>query len=118
MKLEKHEQEHLEKIYSHMGECIVLLKKNGDFPLKEAGEIALYGNGGRPTVKGGTGSGEVNSRFFVNVEQGLEDAGFTITTKDWLDAYDRTLEQARQQFIKDIKKQARESGAPAYIFCL
>ena len=32
MKLEKHEQEHLEKIYSRMGECIVYLKKNGDFP--------------------------------------------------------------------------------------
>lgn len=42
--------------------------------------IAAYGNGVRHTVKGGTGSGEVNSRYSVNVEQGLKDAGFTITT--------------------------------------
>ncbi len=108
MKLEKHEQEHLEKIYSRMGECIVLLKKNGDFPLKEASEIALYGNGGRLTVKGGTGSGEVNSRFFVNCEEGLEDRGFTVRTKDWLDHYDEIRKGLKTDFIKEIKKQARQ----------
>ena len=108
MKLEKHEQEHLEKIYSHMGECIVLLKKNGDFPLKETGEIALYGNGGRLTVKGGTGSGEVNSRFFVNCEEGLENRGFTVKTKNWLDLYGEKRKEFKDSFVKEIKKAARE----------
>ena len=37
--------------------CTVLLKKDGSFPLKDAGPIALSGNGARHTVKGGTGSG-------------------------------------------------------------
>ena len=118
MELLDYEKKHLELIHGTLAECTVLLRSDGSFPLSSPCSIAAYGSGVRNTVKGGTGSGEVNSRFFVNVEQGLEDAGFTITTKDWLDAYDRTLEQARQQFIKDIKKQARESGAPAYIFCL
>ena len=62
MKLNDHEVKHLEYIYSHLGECIVLLKKNNDFPLKEAGNIALYGSGARQTIKGGTGSGEVNKK--------------------------------------------------------
>ena len=57
MELLNHEKKHLETIYPHMGEFVVLLKKNGDFPLKQAGDIALYGNGGRWTIKGGTGSG-------------------------------------------------------------
>ena len=59
---------------------MVLLKKNGAFPLKAAGRLALYGSGARHTVKGGTGSGEVNGRFFTTVEQGLRDAGFALTT--------------------------------------
>ena len=87
---------------------MVLLKSNGAFPLAEAGEIALYGSGARHTVKGGTGSGEVNSRSFVTVEQGLKDAGFTVTTSEWLDAYDGVLRDAHAEFIRMIKKRARE----------
>ena len=49
----------------HLGECCVLLKSNGDFPLKEAGKIAAYGSGVRKTIKGGTGSGEVKQGLFV-----------------------------------------------------
>ena len=113
MQLEKHEQEHLDKIYARMGECIVLLKKNGDFPLKEADEIALYGNGGRLTVKGGTGSGEVNSRFFVDCEKGLEDRGFIVKTKSWLDFYDEIRKEFRKDFIRYIKKEARRHHASA-----
>ena len=108
MQLEKHEQEHLDKIYARMGECIVLLKKNGDFPLKEADEIALYGNGGRLTVKGGTGSGEVNSRFFVDCEKGLEDRGFIVKTKNWLDFYDEKRKEFQRDFIRFIRKEARK----------
>ena len=74
------EKKHLALLRSHLAECTVLLKTNGDFPLEAPCKIAAYGSGVRKTVKGGTGSGEVNSRFFVNVEQGLENAGFTITT--------------------------------------
>ncbi|MBR6452598.1 MAG: hypothetical protein IKS87_07820, partial [Lachnospiraceae bacterium] len=45
--------------------CTLFLKRDGSFPLSEPCELALYGNGARQTIKGGTGSGEVNSRFFV-----------------------------------------------------
>ena len=71
MELQKYEQEHLDILRPLLPECTVLLKKNGDFPLGKPGKIALYGNGVRKTVKGGTGSGEVNSRFFETVEDGF-----------------------------------------------
>ncbi|WP_039832169.1 glycoside hydrolase family 3 protein, partial [Paenibacillus sonchi] len=92
---------------------MVLLKTNGDFPLRNTGEIALYGSGSRQTIKGGTGSGDVNSRFYVTVEQGLENAGFTITTKDWIDRYDRVQKQAHQEFVAGIKSKAQATGVPA-----
>lgn len=38
-------------------------------------------------LEGGTGSGDVNVRNFTTIEEGLENAGFTITTKNWLDQY-------------------------------
>ena len=63
-------------------EGMVLLKNNGCLPLdKETKSIALYGIGARQTVKGGTGSGDVNTRSFVSVEEGLESLGFEIITK-------------------------------------
>ena len=67
MKLEPHEQKHLELLYPHLGECVLFLKKNDEFPLSKPCKIAAFGNGVRYTIKGGTGSGEVNSRFFINV---------------------------------------------------
>lgn len=108
MNLQKHEEEHLQKIYPIAAECTVLLKYNGSFPLKNAGPIALYGNGARHTIKGGTGSGEVNSRFYTTCEQGLEKAGFTITTKKWLDDYDIIQNQAKRRFVEEIKVKSKE----------
>ena len=89
-------------------ECTVLLKKNGDFPLDGPCSIALYGNGARNTLRGGTGSGEVYSHFTVSIEKALEKEGFTITTKDWLDAYDEVIKKCRKEFVRDIKQRAKE----------
>ncbi len=115
MQLKEYEKQHNAALRSYGGECCVLLKSNGDFPLKEAGRIALYGSGARQTIKGGTGSGEVNSRFFVTIEEGLENAGFQITTRSWLNAYDRVREEARKKFIQEIKARARKNHTMAVI---
>ncbi|MCD7865014.1 MAG: glycoside hydrolase family 3 C-terminal domain-containing protein [Clostridiales bacterium] len=103
-----YEKENLIRLRTGLAECTVLLKKDGRFPLTAPCKIAAYGNGVRHTQKGGTGSGEVNSRFFITVEQGLQDAGFTITTEKWLDAYDELRVQAKEQFVKDIRSEARK----------
>ena len=67
----------------------VLLENDGCLPIHtengQVHKIALYGSGARMTVKGGTGSGDVNEREIVTIEQGLINAGFVITTKAWLD---------------------------------
>ena len=52
-------------------ECAVLLENDGTLPLRQTGKIALFGNGARHTVRGGTGSGEVNARYVVSVCEGL-----------------------------------------------
>ena len=66
-------------------EGIVLLENNGVLPLKKGSNVALYGGGARHTIKGGTGSGSVNNRSNVSIDEGLRNAGFTVTTDTWLD---------------------------------
>jgi len=107
MQLYDYERKHLEQLRAYLPECCVLLKKNGDFPLKETGKLAVYGSGVRYTIKGGTGSGEVNSRYFTTVEEGLLQAGFIITTNDWLDAYDKVQKEAYVNFKQTIKQRAK-----------
>lgn len=105
--MQDYEKKHLSMLRPYLPECIVLLKSNGAFPLEAPVEIALYGSGARRTVKGGTGSGEVNSQSFLAVEQGLRDAGFTVTTSAWMDAYDGIVRDAHARFIRGIKNRAR-----------
>ena len=115
MELLDYEREHLGRLHASLAECTVLLKSDESFPIHEAGKIALYGSGARQTVKGGTGSGEVNSRFFVNVEDGLEAAGFQLTTKNWLFSYDQIRKEAKKEFIQKIKKRARRNHTNAIV---
>ncbi len=108
MELQDYEREHAQTVRRLGAECTVLLKRNGDFPLKQPGEIALFGSGARLTVKGGTGSGEVNSRYFVTVEEGLEKAGFTVTSKYWLETYALLRAAARKRYLQQLRAEARK----------
>lgn len=110
-----YEKLHLEQLRGYLAECTVLLKTDGTFPLDQPCEIAAYGSGVRHTAKGGTGSGEVNSRYFVSIEEGLKEAGFTLTSKDWLDRYDRILEKAKKHHLIHLKASARENHTMAVI---
>ena len=107
MQLQDYERDHLAMLRPCLAECAVLLKKNGAFPLDWPCDLALYGSGARRTVFGGTGSGEVNARHFVSVEEGLEQAGFRLTTKRWLDEYDAVEAKAKAAFLREIKASAR-----------
>ncbi|MDO4283928.1 MAG: glycoside hydrolase family 3 C-terminal domain-containing protein [Eubacteriales bacterium] len=104
------EKEHGQIAREMAQECVVLLENDGILPLEETGKIALYGNGARETVRGGTGSGEVNARPDANVtiERGLQEAGFTVTTQDWLERYGakRSAEVAahRQMLHEEAQK--------------
>ncbi len=106
---------HLSTLRSLAPECMVLLKKNGDFPLSAPCKVALYGAGGRETIKGGTGSGDVNVRHYVTVEEGLENAGFNVTTKAWMDGYKAAKEAVIQGFYEGIAKEAKELGKSVFL---
>ena len=54
MKLQDYEVQHMARLREIVPECMVLLKSDGSFPLTAAGDLALYGNAARKTIKGGT----------------------------------------------------------------
>lgn len=111
--MEAYELEHINRVRALSPECMVLLKSDGSFPLDQPGKIALYGNAARKTIKGGTGSGDVNVRRYPSVEEGLENAGFTITSKAWLDAYDAILSEASKAFKAGIRAKIAAEGLSA-----
>ena len=74
MVMHPYEKEHLERIREGIAGCTVLLKSNGDFPLSETGDIALYGSGVRRTVKGGTGVTSIASECSFTMDVRSADA--------------------------------------------
>lgn len=115
IKYEPYELEHAERVRRIAPECMVLLKSDGTFPLEKPGKLALYGNGARHTLKGGTGSGDVSCHHVVSIEEGLKNAGFHITTTDWLDNYDRIIAVEEERFAKRLHEQARADHLPMAI---
>ena len=84
-------------------EGFVLLKNEKNLlPLAEGSSVALYGIGAGKTIKGGTGSGDVNERDSVTIYQGMMDAGFAVTTEDWIREYDARYEAARMEWRDGI----------------
>lgn len=110
------EKEHIDLVRKTALECALFLKREDDTLPLAPGKAALYGSGARKTIKGGTGSGDVNVRHFVTVEEGMERAGFEIVSKAWLDAYDQVLVDARAVFVEQIKKEAAELGINAVMY--
>ena len=96
-------------------EGFVLLKNdNNALPLKNK-KIALYGMGARLTVKGGLGSGSVEERYSVNIEDGLKNAGFEITTEKWLDDYDSEYSSTYQEYHDMVEDKVKDLVNPMEI---
>ena len=89
--------------YEAACEGMVLLKNDGALPLQTK-QVALYGGGAKRTIKGGTGSGEVNERHSVSILEGMEDRGFTILSKAWIDDYEIFYEKAHADYREEKKK--------------
>lgn len=66
---------------------VLLQNKNNALPIASKGNIALFGGGAYGTVKGGTGSGDVNQRYNVSVWDAFKNSGYNITSSAWLDKY-------------------------------
>lgn len=102
------ERENQEKVAEAAAEGMVLLKNaNGLLPMAPGSKVAMYGRGVRKTVKGGTGSGSVNERHAVSIYEGMQRAGFVITTDQWLDDYDKSYEEENLVWQAAIKEKSK-----------
>ena len=65
---------------------VLMENKNNSLPIsaKKGAKVALFGQGVYNTIKGGTGSGAVNQRDNVTVQQGFENAGYDIVNADFV----------------------------------
>lgn len=109
--MSEREKRNMERSRRVATQGMVLLRNDGTLPIQDSGiKIALFGSGARHTVKGGIGSGDVNSRMTVNVEQGLKETGFTVTTAGWMDRYDAMCKESMDahmaRFLEKIKQGA------------
>lgn len=76
-------------------EGIVLLKNEAiSLPLAPESKIALFGVTSYEFITGGTGAGNVNGSYVINLKQGLSDAGFG-------------LDKATDEFYNDCLKYER-----------
>ncbi|MCM1027101.1 MAG: glycoside hydrolase family 3 C-terminal domain-containing protein [Roseburia sp.] len=91
-------------------EGIVLMENNGILPLGTDRKIALYGAGGRMTVKGGSGSGDVRERYSVNIETGLKNAGYRLVTTRWLDEFDASYRRQKTDWKEDLDRKMKGAG--------
>lgn len=86
-------------------ESIVMLRnEDGTLPLKGTESVALYGIGAIDFVAGGTGSGNVNKAYVVNMVDGLTNAGFKVD-KDLADYYNSYI-----TYDKALKKLSEQPG--------
>ena len=115
--IQNYEIEHQEEVRRLAGECMVILENDGVLPL-QAGtkKIALFGTGARHTIKGGTGSGDVNVRENISIAQGLEHAGFKFVTEGWLDQYDRLYADAQEAYAKKLNEFTEKTGKPSMLY--
>ena len=106
------EPEEYEKLHAAVSrkaaaEGMVLLKNEGHLlPIRQGGRIALFGAGASRTVKGGTGSGDVNERDSVSIWRGLKDAGYVITTEMWLEEYEELYRNSRLEWKAEIRRKS------------
>ena len=90
-------------------EAIVLLKNNDNVLPINVGKVALYGSGVTKTISGGTGSGEVRSRYYVNVYDGFINKGFTVTSQKWLSDYEKEFQDGLDKYPKCLIKKLFKS---------
>ncbi|MDO4215116.1 MAG: glycoside hydrolase family 3 C-terminal domain-containing protein [Bacteroidales bacterium] len=77
-------------------EGMVLLENNGALPLKDAKKIAVFGNTAYTWIAGGTGSGDVNRKYTVNLLDGLKNAGFE-ANEDLKATYEKWFEDENKR---------------------
>ena len=97
--MNEREKRNLVVAYEAALESIVLLENDGALPITDR-KVAMFGAGVTHTIKGGTGSGEVNERHSVTIYEGMKNAGFHITTEAWLEDFQKDYAAGKEAFQK------------------
>ena len=118
MELLDYEKKHIDFLKDNAAEAALFLKRNDKFPLSKPCDIVLVGNGVRHTIKGGTGSGDVASRFFKTIEEAFKENGFNITSTKWLDSYDEFKNSTLNDYVKSTKKEAKKHKIMAAVYSM
>ncbi len=70
---------HAQIVREAAAEGFVLLKNdNGALPMADSSSVAMFGISSYKLVAGGTGSGDVNKAYVVNLDEGLADDGLVL----------------------------------------
>ncbi len=89
--------EHLAVTREIAADGIVLLKNEEEIlPLKTK-TVALFGAGAVDTISCGIGSGYISAPHIVTVKEGLENAGFSITSEEWLERFSGESKKANEE---------------------
>ena len=92
--ISKREEKNAELSMNLATQGMVLLENNNNvLPIASNANIALFGGGAYSTIKGGTGSGDVNQRSVTSVWDGFNNAGYNVTSTDWLNAFKVAFEE-------------------------
>jgi beta-glucosidase len=84
-------------------EGMVLLKNDKmPLPISKDKKITLFGNTQIETVKGGTGSGDVNAAYTTSIADGLKSAGYQLNQTEY-DKYKTYINDLRSQDQYKIK---------------
>ena len=98
------EEENAQVSYEAALEGIVLLENDGILPIAP-GKVALYRSGGRHmTIKGGTGSGEVNERHAVSILEGMESAGLYRDDEKLAQGIRRGVQEGRGRICGEFRR--------------
>ncbi len=89
----------------------IVLLKNDDrvLPLDITKPVALFGSGADKTIKGGTGSGDVNNRYNISIYTGLKEAGISITSTGWINDYNNRYMDARNLWREKVREDASKT---------
>jgi beta-glucosidase len=96
-------QAHAQVARQAAADGMVLLKNDQKaLPLQKENRVALFGTAQIETVKGGTGSGDVNAAYTVSIVDGLKNAGYSLH-ENLVDQYSTYISDLRQMEQYKIK---------------
>ncbi|MBI0577293.1 glycoside hydrolase family 3 C-terminal domain-containing protein [Neobacillus cucumis] len=96
---------HAQVARSAAADGMVLLKNDANtLPISKEKSVALFGNTQIETIKGGTGSGDVNAKYIISIADGLKTAGYQL---------DQSLFTSYKSYIDDLRSQDQYKIKPS-----